>query len=247
MKRNNFFNESEIELVRHPSVWNFKDMTGLRFTRLSVIGYAGKSENNTDTMWFCKCDCGKSIKVRAFCLSSGNTSSCGCLKAELSAKRKMTHGMSGSKTHMIWSSMIQRCHNPKNKRYHSYGGRGITVCERWHNFENFLEDMGSKPDGLSLDRKDNNSGYCKKNCRWATNEEQGSNRRNNRLLTLFGKTQTTKQWADELNIDRALIKDRLNKLRWSDEEALLIPSGVSRKNGQKFVTQYLSSQIASPV
>ena len=109
-----------------------------------------------------------------------------------------------------WVDMKQRCFNKNNPRYKDWGGRGITVCKRWMIFENFLADMGEKPKGKTLDRKDNDGNYCKKNCRWATREEQQNNTRQNRIIIYKGKTQNLTQWARELKMDRQKLSNMLN-------------------------------------
>jgi len=112
-----------------------------------------------------------------------------------------THGKSGTRTWKIWTGMLNRCQNPNGPAYEYYGGRGIKVCERWHDFENFLGDMGEAPPGLSIDRKDNNGNYCKENCRWATKLEQAGNMRSNRLVTYKGETRTIREWSRHLGVN----------------------------------------------
>ena len=122
--------------------------------------------------------------------------------------------------------MIGRCYIKSFKGYGNYGGRGITVCEEWRNsFEAFYDWAMSNgyADNLTIDRKDNNGNYCSENCRWITNKEQQNNKRNNRLITYKGKTQTMQQWADELGIDSRMIYNRIECLHWSVEKALSTP------------------------
>lgn len=107
----------------------------------------------------CECQCGKQFTAVKQNVKSGNTTSCGCIK---------NHRFSRTKTHITWSAMIQRCRNKKNTSYMNYGDRGIKVCEKWLNFKGFLEDMGLRPEGKTLDRIDNEKGYYKENCRWET-------------------------------------------------------------------------------
>jgi hypothetical protein len=116
--------------------------------------------------------------------------------------------------------MMQRCYNSKNSGYKNYGGRGIKVCDRWHTFENFFEDMGKRPKGLTLDRKDNNGDYCLENCRWATAKEQMNNNRNNNWLTHEGETRNITQWAGIIGISRNTLGKRLNFYKWSIEKTL---------------------------
>lgn len=128
-------------------------------------------------MWLCVCDCGNKTRVSTGDLNKGNSTSCGCLRRERTSEVSLTHGMSKSSTYGTWREMLQRCNNPNNQDFQHYGGRGIEVCGRWKKFENFLEDMGIRPEGLSLDRRNNNGNYELSNCRWATIEMQVQNRR----------------------------------------------------------------------
>lgn len=121
------------------------------------------------------CACGNEKAIDKCLVVSGHTSSCGCLKAINCPAR--THGKSDTATYRVYRGMISRCKNPNVKAYPSYGGRGITVCEEWSDYNTFLADMGERPEGKSLDRKDCNLGYCKENCRWASLTEQAQNRR----------------------------------------------------------------------
>jgi len=127
--------------------------------------------------WLCQCECGNATVVRANSLLRGLTKSCGCLRKKLSAERRKTHGESGSPTYKSWQRMKQRCESPDNKHYYCYGGRGISVCERWSCFENFLADMGQCPVGYSIERIDVNGDYCPQNCKWIPKGDQSKNRR----------------------------------------------------------------------
>ncbi len=154
----------------------FIDMTKQKFGKLFVTGRAANGKR-TQARWNCVCDCGGKVTVYGYSLRDGHTKSCGCLSKETTIERSTTHGMCGTATYSTWNCMKTRCENPKTKNYKNYGGRGITVCGRWDKFENFLEDMGEKPEGLSIERVDNNKGYFKENCKWATCTEQSRNRR----------------------------------------------------------------------
>lgn len=127
-----------------------------------------------------------------------------------------------SKTYRVWSAMVTRCTNPNSPKWPRYGGRGISVCHRWRTFANFLADMGEKPDGTSIDRIDNDSGYFKENCRWTTRKVQQNNMHSNRRVALNGKTQTLSQWADEIGISKTALYKRLAQ-RWPLEVALTKP------------------------
>ncbi len=209
------------------------NLIGQKFGRLVVLQLAGKDKWGK-YVWLCMCDCGKEKIILEGHLRSGNTKSCGCLRIEKTTKRSTKHGHASVKQrHPIypaWQSMIQRCINPNNKDYPSYGGRGIAVCKRWRKFENFLEDMGEHPGKeYSIDRIDNNKGYCKSNCRWATKKQQMRNKRDSYLITHEGKIQLLIEWAEDFNIPYKTLWDRIQKLGWSIERALTEPVRKQKK------------------
>lgn len=156
-----------------PTNTRFQNLCGQTFGHMVVIEFAGTTPLGL-SLWVCRCDCGKIKTVRGSHLKSGNTKGCGCL---IGKSRK--HGMSTTSTYGIWRTMKTRCSNPKFKFYYRHGGRGIRVCKRWQKFENFLEDMGERPPGLSLERQDNNGDYEPGNVVWATPKQQAANRRSN--------------------------------------------------------------------
>ena len=152
------------------------DISGQKFGRLTVVEFSHTGKWGK-AVWACVCDCGNEKLIYGEDLKSKNTSSCGCLHREATGNRSRTHGRTGSSVYNRWKEMIGRCFNPKHPRYADYGGRGITVCVRWWNFENFLEDMGEPPEGLVLDRVNNDGNYELSNCRWATYETSNNNTR----------------------------------------------------------------------
>jgi hypothetical protein len=123
----------------------------------------------------------------------------------------------------MWKHMRSRCNNPNNSRYADYGGRGIKVCERWSMFNNFIKDMGPKPEGKSLDRVDNSKGYSPENCRWSTIKEQANNKRNNRLFNIGGAIKTLAQWIDESEVKSSTIRQRFYGFKWDIEKSLSSP------------------------
>lgn len=195
----------------------FQNLVGQQFGHLIVIERADKKKNGM-AFWICRCDCGNTTKpIRTADLKNGKTKSCGCLQS------RTTHGMSYSRIYQIWADMKHRCSNAHNKNYKHYGGRGITVCEEWQNsFEAFYEWAMSHgyADNLTIDRIDGNSSYCPENCRWSTFKVQENNTRRNHYITYNGKTQTMKQWADEIGINYITLSSRINTHHWSVEKAL---------------------------
>lgn len=212
------------------------DLTGRRFGRLQVVSPSTYRKPKNRAVWLCLCDCGKQSVVTAGDLMYGNTKSCGCLMREISRANGMSnrrHGFTHTRTYRIWGGMKKRCLNPSEPNYHRYGGRGITLCDRWHSFDAFLEDMGECPSGCSIERIDNDGPYSRENCRWATILEQARNKSNNRKFTLWGETLTLTEWAHRFGLKRPTVGRRL-KRGWSIEDALLRPVVVSRAKSTKY-------------
>lgn len=202
------------------------NLTGKRFHRLTVIELIGKQNNRT--LWKAICDCGITKSFIGSSLVSGNTRSCGCLQEEnrwLSKSHGHAHRGKITRTYKAWVGLNERCCNPKNKEFENYGARGITVCKMWHHktpngFSNFLSEMGECPPLLTIDRIDNNGNYEPSNCRWASQQEQASNRRNNRWIEFDGRKQILRDWAKETGLDPVTISTRIDRLGWSIERAL---------------------------
>lgn len=136
---------------------------------------------------------------------------------------KWKHGLSNTPTYYTWSGMLSRCFNPKAKSYSRYGGRGITVCERWRSsFANFVSDMGIRPDGCTIDRNDNDGDYCPENCRWATNPEQQRNKCGTRMIVFEGRSQPLAELAHRFGLPVGVVHYRI-KSGWSTESALTTP------------------------
>lgn len=202
-----------------PTDPRFVDMTGRRFGRLVVLGYAG--ERNLSKYWWCRCDCGPVKEIKAGHLVAGSTESCGCLLRE----RHRTHGKARTAIYHVWQAMRQRCENPHGTHYAYYGGRGIAVCERWQSFENFYTDMGEPPfPGAELDRyPDQDGDYRAGNVRWATRAQQLRNLRRNRMFEYNGETLCATDWGARIGVKGQTITNRI-EAGWPLERALTEPS-----------------------
>lgn len=200
---------------RSPS---FIDEAGKRYGRLQVLAMAARGHNRS-VRWLCRCDCGVENVVLGSSLRRGVTVSCGCNRREKLAASARTHGWSQTRTYKTWRGMVGRCTDPRNASFAKYAGRGVTVCDRWLTFEKFLEDMGERPAGKTLDRIRNEDGYAPGNCRWATVTEQNNNRRNVRMLSAFGERVSLVEWSRRTGIAVPTIFQRL-KHGWEPERAL---------------------------
>ena len=177
------------------------------------------------------CDCGEVVERRLESVRALGQGSCGCLRRETarSLGKRTTHGLSKSGTYETWAMMKRRCYNPGDSSFGNYGGRGIGVCHRWRwSFGTFLEDMGERPDGTSIERIDNDGQYEPGNCRWATNTEQARNRRSNKMLTFQGETMCVSAWAERIGLPRKTLEKRLNRHGYTIEEALTLPLRARR-------------------
>ena len=196
------------------------DLTGKKYGGLTVLGMSEQRKRENIVYWDCLCSCGNIKSIPSDSLKNGKTKSCGCVYQRENPFRKR-HGMFNTRPYRIWVAMKQRCENNKAAHYKDYGGRGIVVCDAWHKFENFWEDMkDTYQDELTLDRKNNNGNYEKGNCRWATNEQQHNNTRSNILIEYNGEVKTHMQWARERSIGWKTLEGRL-KSGWSVERALM--------------------------
>lgn len=204
-----------------------RELAGQEFGRLLVL-YDTSERKDRKIVWHCRCDCGNEVDVIGRSLTAGHTKSCGCLQRQRAAEANTTHGMNRQgerhSIYGVWATMLQRCENPNVSAYRNYGGRGITVCNEWHDPQVFIEWALSNgwQKGLSIDRIDNDAGYSPDNCRWVTRKVQARNMRSNHLITFNGKTQTMVEWADELDISYGALESRINKLHWPIEHALSV-------------------------
>jgi len=204
--------------------WNRLLLKGKRFGRLLVVEDLPAVKHKGYCL--CLCDCGNTCKVANSELRTGDTKSCGCLKRECPSAK--THGLTDTRTYNAWRAMHQRCTNAKLPSFKNYGGRGITVCERWHDFAAFLQDMGECPPGLSIDRyPDKDGNYEPGNCRWATPAQQSRNTRRNRIFTVRGVTGCLKDVCHELGLDYYTIHSRLR--RGMSEDLVFNEDNINRR------------------
>ncbi len=179
-----------------------------RFGMLTAIRYESGGK------WLCRCDCGKFVSVITSNLTRGNSKSCGC---KLHPKK---HGMSNDPVNQVWRGMRARCNNPKDYAYANYGGRGITVCERWDDFSLFYLDMGPRPKGYQLDRIDNDGPYSPENCHWVRQRDNLNNKRTSRKVEWQGQNLTIAQWAERTGINARTLHNRIVRSGWTPERAL---------------------------
>ena len=208
-----------------------ENLVGMKFGRLTVMDRESPKSKKAKGLWVCKCECGNVIKVNTSDLKSGNTTSCGCKRKETLRQLRTKHGESNTRLYNVWSDMKKRCYNTKNVDYKNYGGRGITVCDEWMDFQNFYEwaiangyDETAPRGQCTIDRIDVDGCYEPENCRWVDRYIQMNNKRNNRILTYNGESHTLAEWCEIVNIPYNCLKSRLNKLHWSVEKTLTTPT-----------------------
>lgn len=196
------------------------DIAGARFGRLVALKQNGfdESPSRKHLKWDCVCDCGNLFSARLNSLRSGGLQSCGCIKR--GATHKITHNMTKTAEYQTWARVKSRCLNKNNQDYYLYGGRGIKICDEWaSSFEQFYKDMGDRPkDMTSIDRIESNGDYCKSNCRWANDEIQSRNKRNNVYFEFNGMRMCQSEWADFLGVSVSTLIERLSK--WTLEKSL---------------------------
>jgi hypothetical protein len=231
--------DSDIGPGGEMQVATHQGLTGQRFGRLTVIGPAGSNKHGK-RLWLCSCECGRQTTAVGSHLINGHTKSCGCLVADTFLQYNLDHGLAGTRLYGSWLNMMRRCYNPSDAYYEDYGARGVKVCLRWHDLSNFAADMGHPPEGLSIDRINNDGHYsCGKcdeclsnnwpmNCRWATPTEQSRNTRFNRNITFQGETRCLSEWAQRLGIKRNTLDGRLQR-GWSVDRAFTTPPQPSKR------------------
>lgn len=211
-----------------PSVIDMKDKT---FNYLKVIEREGSTKSGEAT-WLCECTCGTKKILPGSKVRNGEIKSCGCMKKELSGEKNRKHGMRKTRLYRIWQGIIQRTTNKNNSEYCDYGGRGIEVCTEWRSdFESFKKWSyeNGYSDNLTIDRIENEKGYSPENCRWITQKNNCRNKRNNHCLTYKGETKTIAEWAEITGIEKATLRNRIVKMKWSAEKALTTKVGNQNK------------------
>lgn len=212
----------------------FIDLTGQEFGWLKVIERdTAKTKRSDGVKWRCKCICGKTVLVRGKCLRLGETKSCGCYRKVSDNPRGFIHGYTGNRIYAEYIDMLKRC-RPDYRNHKRYYDRGIYACDEWkgengvHAFFNWAEHSGYD-DKLTLDRIDNDKGYSPENCRWATRKQQANNRSTTIKITREGRTQSLKEWCEELNMDYRMVLNRYRVLGWNIERALTEPPHYGRR------------------
>ena len=222
-------------------VRKIEDLTGKQFGSLTVLERKG-SDKDGRAVWLCRCgECGNLTEATGRALRTGLKKSCGCLVKKINSEMRKTHGETKAKLYGVWNNMKDRCYNKNSKSYHNYGARGIIVCEEWINsYENFSTwaKANGYEEGLSIDRINVNGNYEPSNCRWVTIKEQANNTRFNVYITYQGKTQTMKQWAQELGLNYWTVQARhLDHPKMTPEELF---AGVREYNKFTYMGETLS-------
>lgn len=203
---------------------NRLNLAGKKFNYLSIVSFHSiKSyKSGQKTLWNAKCVCGKELIIHGSSVTKKIPQiSCGCIAHKALSERSKTHGMTDTRSYRIWQAMLNRCRNKNLYQFNNWGGRGIKVCERWLSFDNFFRDMGCPPNGYSIDRINNDGNYEPDNCKWSSKKEQARNTSKNRIIEFNGEAKLLVDWADQLGIDQASLRERLDK--WSLEKALTTP------------------------
>lgn len=207
---------------------NALEIIGEKYGRLTVVGF--HYIKGRGWLWECKCDCGNILHdAKPSAVRSGNTRSCGCLQREQFIKncpeKRRKHGMSETRLYSVWSQMKGRCECKTNEAYKNYGGRGIEVCDEWHDFQNFYEwaTTNGYAKWLTLERKDVNRGYEPENCCWISKKEQAKNKRNNRYVEVDGKTLTLKEACELKGVPYKAVHLRVTRRGWDVDKALNTP------------------------
>ena len=224
------------------------DWIGKKFGKLSVLEIVRDrdSSGNSRIMWKMRCDCGNEIIIAPSKVTTSGQKSCICSKSESARKNSTIHGESHTRLFSIWVNMRDRCNNPKNKRYHRYGGRGISVCEEWNSdykpFADWSRSNGYS-DELTIDRIDVNGDYCPDNCRWVDMKTQQRNRSDNRLVGINGETKTLAEWCEQYGTSYSMVFNRIVNMGWEPERAIKTPSGGLGANQVTFHPELAKKEV----
>lgn len=213
-----------LKKVREEKIIN---IVGKRFGRLKVIELVGRKHK--EALWKCQCDCGNIVNVSSYSLRNGITQSCGCKKIDELVQRVVTHHKTKTRLYQVYEGIKARCFNPNTIRYSNYGGRGITICDKWKNdFQAFYDwamangyDETAERGECTIDRIDNNGDYCPENCRWVTMQTQSVNKRNSKKIPYNGQEHTITEWSKILKIKQPVLSYRLAH-GWSVEKAFTV-------------------------
>jgi hypothetical protein len=213
-----------IEKVGRPRTPAFA--VGTKFKYLTIVGTSTRRDvYGYDVEFYkCQCLCGRVQEKSKSSLRTNPNTQCRVCASIAAAQKRCAEKAAQPPEYHVWRNMMERCNNTQHQAYSNYGGRGITVCKRWHSFDKFYSDMGERPPERSLERINNDRGYSPANCKWATSTEQQRNRRSARYLTANGKTQLMVDWARELGVSSTVIWLRLEKYGWSVQDACTTPS-----------------------
>ena len=207
----------------------FIDLTGKKYNLLKAIE-VDKILPSGQRIWKCQCDCGNITFVRGYNLKNGSVKSCGCLLTKKKDKRE-----ADSPLYHTWCGIKRRCLSDKDNAYKYYGARGITICQEWLNFYNFEKwalENGYSSD-MTIDRIDNNKGYCPENCHFTDKKTQANNRRSNILFSYNGETKNLQQWCELLNLNYKLVHNRIHKLKWDFNKAISTPCNENKRNKRR--------------
>jgi len=214
-----------------------RDLAGQLFGKLTVISRTAREKPYHGVYWHCRCVCGQEVSVRSNNLTSGHTVSCGCMSGCVYDIKLKGHPL-----FYIWHGMIARCECKTATSYARYGGRGIYVSEAWHNPIIFFNDMSPRPDGCTLDRKDNDGPYSKDNCKWSTAKQQQRNRKANHMLTFEGQTRCVSEWEEIKGFPPKLIHNRLAR-GWTVPAAIEQPLGAWFRYAQPTTLDSIAAKL----
>lgn len=208
-----------------PRIKDWTTVVGEKYGRLRILELSGRNKHG-HMLVKCQCDCGNISIIEATRVTNGITLSCGCLRIENISNISKTHGLTNTRLYRIWGAMINRCENPNNNRFYTYGAKGIVVCDTWRRdfkaFYDWAMENGYE-ENLTIDRIDVNGNYEPSNCRWATAKEQANNKKNSRIIDYNGETKNVKEWATHFGFNYKYFHEKLADFDWKIEKVLELP------------------------